>query len=431
MEKLIIDQEYFSLSQWDFLIRLLVAIGIGSVIGLERQYNAMKENSHGYSGIRTFIFHSLFGFIAGLFYFLLSPWIYASLFLGLVVLTTVSYWQTALQGDRGMTTELSSLLTFLLGSMALYGLIEISLMLTVILVVILSSKFQLKVMVGKITADELYAFIRFVVLALLIFPFLPDQPFGPYDVLNPREIGWVVLLTSGLGFFGYMLIKFVGENKGILLSGILGGLVSSTAVTWVFAQKSKENPSLSASCATAILAASSIMFIRVLVWTFIFNNALFQSLFLTFSAIFLTTLGVTLYSFSLQKKEMNSSAELPLKKPLDLKSALVFGALYMVILLAVSYANENLGNSGILISSAIAGISDIDAITISVAKLTGNPLSINLAGMAILIASVSNTLVKLGIGFYAGGHPLRKHLIRGYGAGILAGLLVMGLRFLI
>jgi uncharacterized membrane protein (DUF4010 family) len=431
LENLIIDNESFSLSQWDFLIRLLVATGIGAVIGLERQYNAMKENSHGYSGIRTFIFHSIFGFIAGIFYFLLSPWIYAVLFLGLVVLTTVSYWQTALQGDLGMTTELSSLLTFLLGSMAVYGLIEISLMLTVILVVILSSKFQLKAMVGKITADELYAFIRFVVLALLIFPFLPDQTFGPYAVLNPKEIGWVVLLTSGLGFFGYMLIKFIGENKGILLSGILGGLVSSTAVTWVFAQKSKENPNLSASCATAILAASSIMFIRVLVWSFLFNNILFQSLFLTFSTIFLTTLGVTLYTFSLQKKEINSSNELPLKKPLDLKSALVFGALYMAILLAVSYANENLGDSGILISSGIAGISDIDAITISLAKLTGNPLSINLAGTAILIASISNTLVKLGIGFYAGGQPLRKHLIRGYGAGIIAGLLVMGFRFLI
>lgn len=425
MENQIIDLESFSISQWDFIIRLLVAVGIGAVIGLERQYNAMKENSHGFSGIRTFIFHSIFGFIAGIFYFLLSPWIYAALFLGLVVLTTVSYWQTALQGDRGMTTELSSLLTFLLGSLALYGLIEISLMLTVILVVILSSKFRLKAMVGKITADELYAFIRFVVLALLIFPFLPDQTFGPYAVLNPREIGWVVLLTSGLGFFGYMLIKFIGENKGILLSGILGGLVSSTAVTWVFAQKSKENPNLSASCATAILAASSIMFTRVLVWTFIFNNTLFQSLFLTFSAIFLTTLGVTLYTFSLQKKEVSSSNELPLKKPLDLKSALVFGALYMVILLAVSYANENLGNSGILISSAIAGISDIDAITISVAKLSGNPLSINLAGMAILIASISNTLIKMGIGIYAGSPSLRKHLYLGYGVVFVAALFTL------
>jgi uncharacterized membrane protein (DUF4010 family) len=422
LENLIIDLESFSLSQWDFLIRLTVSIGIGAVIGLERQHNAMKENSHGYSGIRTFVLHSIFGFISGIFFFLFSPWIYAALFLGLVVLTSVSYWQTVLQGDRGMTTELSSLLTFLLGSMSLYGLIEISLMITVIMVVILSSKFRLKAMVGKITADELYAFIRFVVLALLIFPFLPDQTFGPYAVLNPREIGWVVLLTSGLGFFGYMLIKFIGQNKGILLSGILGGLVSSTAVTWVFAQKSKETPNLSASCATAILAASSIMFIRVLVWTFIFNFELFQTLFFTFLAIFLSILGMTIYIFSLQKKELSSSSELPLNKPLDLKSALVFGALYMVILLVVSYANENLGESGILISSAIAGISDIDAITISVAKLSGNPLSISLAGMAILIASISNTLIKLGIGIYAGSPDLRRHLYLGYGVVFAAAL---------
>lgn len=415
MKNLIIDQDSFSLSQWDFLIRLIVAIGIGAVIGLERQYSAMKENSHGYSGIRTFIFHSVFGFIAGLFYFLLSPWIYVTLFIGLVVLTSVSYWQTALQGDRGMTTELSSILTFLLGSMALYGLIEISLMLTVILVVILSSKFQLKAIVGKITADELYAFIRFVVLALLIFPFLPDQAFGPYEVLNPREIGWVVLLTSGLSFSGYLLIKFIGENKGIILSGILGGLVSSTAVTWVFTKKSKENPNLSAFCATAILAASSIMFIRILIWSFIFNQGLFQKLFLPISLVFLSAIGVTFFLFQRKKNHDLNQTEIPQKKPLDLKSALVFGFIYMLISLLVTYANKNLGQSGTLISSAIAGISDIDAITISVSKLAGIKLDLKTAAIAVLIASVSNTLIKLGIGIYAGSLSLRRHLYLGYG----------------
>ena len=134
---------------------------------------------------------------------------------------------------------------------------------------------------------------------------------------------------------------------------------------------------------------------------------------------------MTIYIFSLQKKELSSSSELPLNKPLDLKSALVFGALYMVILLVVSYANENLGESGILISSAIAGISDIDAITISVAKLSGNPLSINLAGMAILIASISNTLIKMGIGIYAGSSALRRHLYLGYGVVFVAALLAL------
>lgn len=422
METLLIDQESFTLTQGEFIIRLLVVIGIGSVIGLERQYTAMKENSHGFAGIRTFIFLVLLGFIAGLFYFLFSPWVYVAVFLGVSILIAVSYWFTATQGDRGSTTEFTSLIAFVLGSMTLIGLIEISLMITVLVVVVLSSKFRIKTIVGTITAEEMYDFIRFVVIALLIFPFLPDETYGPYDVLNPKEIGWVIILTSGLGLVGYILTKFLGPKKGILLGGIVGGLVSSTAVTWVYAKKSKENENLAASCATAILAASSIMFIRVLIWTFIFNQTLFNRLLPAISLVFLSAIGITLYIyFRRQTKQLNET-EIPLKKPLDLKGAMIFGAIYTVILLVVSYANENLGESGTLISSAIAGFSDIDAITISVSKLSGLKLDLGIASLAILIAAISNTLVKMGIGIYAGSAALKKNLLIGYGTVFLTAL---------
>ncbi|MBC6369001.1 MgtC/SapB family protein [Algoriphagus sp. AK58] len=425
MEHLVINQESFSLSQLDFIIRLAVAVGIGGVIGLERQYSAMKENSQGFSGVRTFIILVLLGFAGGIFYHVFAPWVYGVILLGVVILQGTSYWFTATQGDRGLTTELSSVFAFILGTLVLNGLIEISLFITVILVVVLSSKFRIKTIVGKITAEELYDFIRFVVLALLIFPFLPDQTFGPYDVLNFKEIGWVVLLTSGLGLVGYILTKFLGANRGILLSGLVGGLVSSTAVTWVFAQKSKENSSLSSSCATAILAASSIMTIRVLIWTFIFNLALFEKLLIPILIVFIAGLGITVYIFTKRNKEPMEDQLIPLKKPLDLKSALVFGAIYSTILLLVSYANENLGERGTFISSAIAGISDIDAITISVSKLAGNQLIMQIAGISILIATISNTLVKMGIGIYAGSIELRKKLILGYGVVFGAGIIAL------
>lgn len=423
METLLIDQESFTLTQGEFIVRLLVAIGIGSVIGLERQYSAMKENSHGFAGIRTFVFLVLLGFIAGLFYFLFSPWIYVAILLGVSILTSVSYWFTATQGDRGSTTEFTALIAFVLGSMTLIGLIEISLMITVIVVLVLSSKFRIKTIVGTITAEEMYDFIRFVVMALLIFPFLPDQYFGPYNVLNPREIGWVIILTSGLGLVGYALTKFLGPKKGILLGGIVGGLVSSTAVTWVYAKKSKENENLAASCATAILAASSIMFIRVLIWTFIFNQTLFNRLFPAVALVFLSAIGITLYIYFKRQNLNLAETEIPLKKPLDLKGAIVFGLIYTVILLVVSYANENLGESGTLISSAIAGFSDIDAITISLSKLSGLKLDMGIAALAILIAAISNTLVKMGIGIYAGSAALKKNLLIGYGTVFLTALI--------
>ncbi|HSF55584.1 MAG TPA: MgtC/SapB family protein [Algoriphagus sp.] len=423
METLVIDQETFTLTQGEFIIRLLVSIGIGAVIGLERQYTAMKEKSEGYAGIRTFVFLVLLGFVAALFNFLFSPWVFVAIFLGVSMMIASTYWFTASQGDRGSTTEFSSLLAFVLGSMTFAGLIEISLMITVLIVLVLSSKFRLKTIVGMITAEEMYDFIRFVVIALLIFPFLPDQYYGPYDVLNPKEIGWVIILTSGLGLVGYVLTKFLGPNKGILLGGIVGGLVSSTAVTWVYAKKSKENEGLSASCATAILAASSIMFVRVLIWTFIFNQTLFNRLLPAVGLVFLSAIGVTIFIFFKRQNQKNTDTEIPLKKPLDLKGALIFGVIYTVILLVVSYANENLGESGTLVSSAIAGFSDIDAITISISKLSGLKLDLGIASIAIMIAAISNTLVKMGIGIYAGSPALRKNLLIGYGTMFLTTLI--------
>lgn len=415
MDQLLIDTEHFTLSSWEFFVRLLVSIGIGVVIGLERQYNAMKEHANGYFGIRTFTFYALLGCVSVLFYFLFSPWIYITLFLGLVILTAVAYWQTALNGDRGLTTEVTALLTFVLGSMATYGLISFSLMLTVIVVVLLSSKFKIKTFVGKITAEELYAFIRFVVLALLIFPFLPNENYGPYEVLNPKEIGGVILLTSALGFLGYVLIKTLGNHRGILFGGLLGGLVSSTSITWVYSKKSKENPSLSASCATAILGASSILYIRVGVWTALFYAPLFRSLAVYLLLLLVAALGVTFYTHLKENKPSSTSDNSAYSKPLDLVGALIFGGIYVLILLAVSYANDYFGDHGTLISSALAGISDIDAVSISIAKLTGTSISLPLAEVAILIACLSNTLVKLGLGCYLGSPQLRKLLLRGYG----------------
>lgn len=402
-----------------------MAIGIGAIIGMQREHASLNEKVPGFAGIRTFVFVVLLGFMAGLTYYLLSPLVYFGILLSVAIVTGVSYWITAMKGDIGATTEFTALIGFVLGTMAFLGIIELSLTITVLVVVFLSAKFKLHEIVGKITTDELYDFIRFVVLALLIFPFLPDETFGPYDILNPREIGWVIILTSGLGLIGYILMKFLGAKKGILLSGIIGGLVSSTATTWVFAKKSKESEALSHNCATAILAASSIMIIRVLIWTFIFNKFFFNELFFIIFLVFMAAIGITLFLYFTKGKKEVFDTEIPKGKPLDLVGALVFGLIYTIILLVVSYANENLGERGILISSAVAGLSDIDAITISVSKLAGVRLDLSIASIAVLIATISNTLVKMGIGIWAGSQTLRKDLYLGYGVIFIAAVLAL------
>ena len=272
METYIIDTLALQMTQGEFLTRLLVASGIGFLIGLEREHSALAKKEEEFAGIRTFIFLSLMGFLAAAMNFLISPWVFVAIVTGIILLTSISYWVRAHgRGDIGGTSELTAIIAVLLGGLTFLGYIEMSLMITVIIVVLLSLKLKLQTVIGQITHDEMYDFIRFVVVTLLIFPFLPNTTYGPYDVINPREIGWVIILTSGLGFIGYVLMRIMGAGKGILLSGIIGGLVSSTAVTWVFSRKSKEHPDLSLNCAIAILAASSIMVIRVFIWIIIFN----------------------------------------------------------------------------------------------------------------------------------------------------------------
>lgn len=422
MDEIIIQSLNFQVSQKDFFIRLLVAIGVGFLIGLEREYSAISRKEDRFAGSRTFILVSLLGFVSTLLFYILTPWIFVGSILTLVIIIGISYWITASKGDIGGTTEFSALLAFFLGILTFLGHIELSLIITVIIVALLSIKVTLHTMIGKITQEEMYDFIRFVVTALLIFPFLPDINIGPYNVINPKEIGWVVVLTSGFGFLGYLLMKFMGPGRGILLSGIIGGLVSSTMTTWIFAKKSKESSALSFNCAAAIIAASSVMVVRVIVWVLIFNSSLAPGLLVPVGIILLASVGSTLYFYKKQSKTSSINSEENKGRPLNLQSALVFAMIYTLIIVLVSYTNDYLGEGGIYLSSAIAGLTDIDAITISVSKLSKESLAILYAQNAIIIATICNTLVKIGIALWAGSSELKKYLLVGYGLIFIAGM---------
>ena len=431
MDEYIIDIDGFRVTQLEFLIRLLIASGIGFLIGFEREHNALTKGEEAFAGIRTFIFLSLLGFLGAALHFLISPWILVCMLFAVILLTSISYWITASNGDIGGTSELTGILAVLLGALTFVGYLEMSLVMTVLIVVLLSSKLKMQAVVGAVSNQEMYDFIRFVVVALMIFPFLPDETYGPLEVFNPREIGWVIILTSGLGLIGYLLMRIFGAHKGILITGILGGLVSSTAVTWVFAKKSKEQSALYVHCATAIMAASSVMVLRVLLWVLIFNSQLLEGLSISLSLVFLAAIGMTLYYYYLIKKgQKKMDTKLPPGRPLNLTGALVFGLLYIVILYIVAYANSVFGEEGMFIASGIAGISDLDAITISVAKLSSVSISFAVARNAILIATISNTLVKLGISIWAGSREMRRLVYIGYGVIFLAavaGFLLMNL----
>jgi uncharacterized membrane protein (DUF4010 family) len=421
-ESFIIQTDTIQLTQMDFFIRMLVAAGIGFVIGIEREYSSIGKKYERFAGVRTFVVVVFLGFLTAMVSILFTPLLFMGVLICLGLIVSVSYWITANKGGIGGTTEFTILLAFLLGSTTFMGFIETSLALMVVTTVFLSLKVTIKTFIGEITQDELYAFITFVVLALLILPFLPNQTYGPFEVFNPKELGWVIVLTSGLTFVGHLLMKFLGTDRGILFTGIVGGLISSTVVTWVFSKKSKEVPELSIHCAVAILAASTIMIVRVVVWVLIFNPALWPALGLPIAVLFLAGLGISIYFYRKQQAANQLNAEVPLGNPLNLREAIFFGLLYTGILFLVSYANEEFGEAGIFLSTGIAALTDIDAITISLSKLAGKNIQFLTAQNAILLAALCNTIVKIGISLFAGSNRLRKYILIGYGVIFLAGI---------
>lgn len=421
-DSFIIQFENFKLTEFDFLIRLLVTTGVGFVIGLEREFSQYSETDEIFAGVRTFTLVALLGFLTAFLSVSFTIWIFIAGFFGVVFLVAISYWVTSQKGNIGGTTEFATIVTFLLGALILIGNINAGLALTVITVVLLSLKVKLRTIIGQLTQNEIYALIRFVVIALLILPFLPNNHIGPYNLINPREIGWVIVLTSGIGFIGYVLMKFLGADKGILLTSIFGGLVSSTIVTYTFSKKSKETPELSRHFAVGIFAASSVMVIRMALLVLVFNKSMLNALVLPLIVIFLTAIGITFYFY---KKQLTSSFlnnKLTLGTPLNIKNAVFFGIFYMSILMLVSYSNSEYGEKGIYFSSAISALTDIDAIAISVSKLGGTSIELLTAQNAVLIATLANTLSKIGIAVSIGSSGLKKYVLIGYAIIFISGI---------
>ncbi|HCE53781.1 MAG TPA: MgtC/SapB family protein [Lutibacter sp.] len=419
---LLIQIENLQLTELDFLIRMLVTVGIGFVLGLEREFSKHSKNMEVFAGIRTFTIVALLGFLTTYLSIIFTYWIFIAGFLGVLSIVAISYWVTSVKGEIGSTTEFAVIFTFLLGGLILVGSINLSLALTVVTLVLLSLKLTFRTMIGQLTQNELYAFVRFVVVALLILPFLPNEFYGPYDVINPREVGWIIVLISGIGFVGYILMKFLGTDRGILLTSILGGLVSSTFVTFTFSKKSKETPELSKIYAVGIFAAATIMVIRVLLLVFIFNKAMLAGLVLPLFIVLLTAFGIALFFYKSQFGKPHTIDKIVLGDPLNIKNAVFFGIFYMGILLLVSYANHIYGAKGIYVSSAISALTDIDAIAISVSKLGGTTMNFLIAQNAILLAVLSNTVVKIGIAVFMGSIALKKYVLIGYGCIFIAGI---------
>jgi uncharacterized membrane protein (DUF4010 family) len=257
-------------------------------------------------------------------------------------------------------------------------------------------------------------------LSLLLLPFLPNTTYFQ-GVIHLKGIGIVIVITSSISFVGYFVIKFFGNNKGILFTAFFGGTFSSTSVTWVFSGKSKENELLSSQFAAGIILACSVMFVRVLFVSYLFNPNIFTILLFPCLLMFIIGLGFVYYLTKKEKSPTTHTA-ISLGNPLNISSALLFGALYVGITLFVYFSNIYLGTKGLFITSIISGLTDVDAITISVAKLSKINIDEKLGASVILAAMLSNTIFKLSIAL-KGTEILRKNVVKGLISCILVGMI--------
>lgn len=407
----------------EIFIRLAVALGLGLLVGLQRE----RVDSV-IAGIRTFALISLFGAICAQLAKTYGGWILVIGFLTTALLLTAGNLvrMQSREAEPGQTTEFAALVVFGLGAWVITWSMAVPVVLAGAVVVLLHFKEPLHELVGKIGEKDLRAIMQFVLIALVILPILPDRDMGPYGVLNPYQIWWMVVLIVGLSLAGYVAYKLFGSGAGTVLAGILGGLISSTATTASYSRRSRETPDLSRLAALVVMIASTVVYGRVLVEI----AAVAQGRLLELAPPLAAMLGVcALVSGAAWLLGRNGNEELPEQgNPAELKSALVFGALYAAVLLAVAFARDRFGTAGLYTVAAISGLTDVDAITLSTSRLVqGGRLDPDTGWRAILLASMANLGFKAGIVAALGSRALLARIALLFGAAVAGGALIFWL----
>ncbi len=410
------------------LQRLGFALAVGLLIGLERGWRK-REQAEGerVAGLRTYALISLLGGIWALLAVQIGMLLLGFGFLGLVLIGIAAYYQRIReQDDIGITSLIAMLLAFLLGALCGIGQTQVAAPAAVVVTLLLSVKPALHRFLRRLERSELYAVLKMLLISVVILPVLPDRPLGPWDALNPYQIWWMVVLIAGISFVGYFAMKIAGPRQGALITGLFGGLASSTAVSLHLSRLNREQPSWVDATAAGILAACATMFPRMTAIAWIFNPALGRQLLLP---VVLITAGVYLAAGLFWQRSKTASARAPaptLHNPFDLRSALQFGLLLSLILLLSQLMVQRFGDSGLYMLAAASGIADVDAITLSIARMDPQHLAANTAAAAILLAAVVNSLIKTGIAFFIGRRQLGWRILAGLIVPIVPALIFLG-----
>jgi uncharacterized membrane protein (DUF4010 family) len=403
------------------------AVLLGALIGIEREKRKAEENQQGgIAGLRTFTLLALFGAAAGwLAAETASPWIVAG---GLMIVGAfvVAGYVIAARADpqsTGLTTEVAAVLVYLLGAMVTLGHSELAIGLGVVTAAVLAYKQPLHGLVDKIGWDDVYAGLRLLIATFIALPLLPDEPIDPWGALNPYKLWLLVILISSLSLVGYVLTRVLGQTRGTALTGLTGGLVSSTAVTLSFAKEARDNPKNVAALACGILLAWAVMFARIIVLVAVVNRALLGHVLMPFAIMTLVIGGFAawLYFRGGAKGTKADMGSVAVRNPFSLVAAAKFAALFAVVLLAVKIVQQHFPPSGLYAVAALSGLVDVDAITLSMAEFA-KAGELHTAVIAIVIAAITNTLVKCGMAFAIAGPALGNKLVAATVVTLFAGL---------
>jgi len=407
------------------LVRLGVAALAGLAVGIEREWSGHASGPGArFAGVRTFFLLGLVGGVSG---WLTSQGIAglaAVLIAGAVALVTAAYVVVSRRppGDTDGTTEVAAIAVLALGALSGLGEVRIASGAAAVAVLALREKGRIHEFVRRLDEWELRGALHFAVLALVVLPLLPPGPYGPLGGFRPRALWVLVLIFSGINYIGFVARRAVGETRGYGVAGLLGGLVSSTAVALAFSRESRLKPKVARGLGLGIVAACAVMLGRVTVVATALDPAVGGALAIRLLPAYAVGLGLLLWILRGDHGRREAPDRMPdPTNPLRLFAAMRLAVLFQISLMAVAFVRERAGDPGILGLAALLGLTDMDALTVSMARLGASAASI--ASKAIVIGIISNTVLKLGLALGLGTGPLRRVTALGLVAmGAAAGL---------
>jgi uncharacterized membrane protein (DUF4010 family) len=406
--------------EWHLVRDLAIALALGLLVGLQREWADKKV-----AGIRTFALIALLGALCGVAARETdNVWIVAAGLAGVAAMLWIGNFVRREDAESGVTTEIAGLVVFMVGVLTMYDMLPLAVVTGGVTAVLLHWKQPLHRLADRIGADDFRAVVRLVIIGMVVLPLLPDEAYGPYGVLNPFRIWLMVVLIVGISLAAYAARRLLGAKVGVILAGVLGGLISSTATTVGYARRSRGQGESAAAAALVVMAASTIVFARVVLEVAVVAPGLLPAVAPPLLVMMAFMMAVYLIAFVRWRDRVEPSGEET--PPSDLKAAVLFGLLYAAVLFGVAAAGESFGTGALYGVAALSGMTDMDAITLSTAQvMESGSLETATGWRLIMVGAISNLAFKAGVVAVLGHRELFRRIALLFGTSAAVGVVIL------